>query len=52
MLLFKAFESKSYPDAGGCHARCRPAHQEQFGVQCLAQGHFDMQTMGVKPAIF
>ena len=20
-----------------------PAHQEQFGIQCLAQGHFDMQ---------
>ena len=21
----------------------QPAHQEQFGVQCLAQGYFDMQ---------
>ena len=29
----------SYTDGGGCHARCRPAHQEQFGVQYLAQGH-------------
>ena len=28
----------------GCHARCWPARQEQFGVQCLAQGHLDMQT--------
>ena len=21
----------------------QPAHQEQFGVQCLAQGYFDME---------
>ena len=26
----------------GCHARYQPAHQEQSGVRCLAQGHFDM----------
>ena len=26
--------------------------QEQFGVQYLAQGHFDMQTRGIKPATF
>ena len=30
------------------------AHQEQFGVQCLAQGHFDMQfssaRWGFEPA--
>ena len=36
----------SHTDGGGCHARCRPAHWEQFGVQYLAQGHFDMQTRG------
>ena len=33
----------SYTDGRGCHARCLPAHQEQFGVQYLAQGHFEMQ---------
>ena len=27
---------------------CQPAHQEQFGVQCLVKGHFDMQTRGIK----
>ena len=42
----------SYTDGSGCHTRCRPAHQEQFGVQCLAQGHFDMQVRGKKPASF
>ena len=31
----------SYTDGDGCHA-----HQEQFGVQYLAQGHFDMKTRG------
>ena len=41
-----------YTDGGGCHAGCRPAHQEQFGVQFLAQRHFDMQTRGIKPATF
>ena len=25
----------SYTDGGGCHARCRQAHHEQFGVQYL-----------------
>ena len=25
---------------------------EQFGVQYLAQGHFDMQTRGMEPATF
>ena len=28
------------------HARCWPDHREQFGVQYLAKGHFDMQTGG------
>ena len=27
-------------------------HQEQFGVQYLAQGHFDMQIRGIKPVTF
>ena len=35
-----------FTDGSGSHARCRPAHQEQFGVQCLAQGHFNKQTRG------
>ena len=34
----------SYTDGVGCHARCQPAHQEHFGVQYRAQGHFNMQT--------
>ena len=33
-------------------ARCRPAHQEEIGVQYLAQGQFDMQTRGIEPAPF
>ena len=28
----------------------RPAHWEQFGVQCLAQGHFDMWPAGARTA--
>ena len=28
------------------------AHQEQFGVQYLAQRHFDMQTRETEPAAF
>ena len=40
----------SYTDGGGCDAKCRPAHQEQFGVQYLAQGHFGMQARGLEPA--
>ena len=35
--------SHSHTDGRGCHARRQPAHQEQFGVQYLAQGHLDMQ---------
>ena len=32
-----------YTDGGsGCHAGCRPAHQEELGVQYLAQGHCHM----------
>ena len=31
-----------------CHVRCRPAHREQFGVQCLTQRYFDMQTRGIE----
>ena len=42
----------SYTDGGGCHARCRPAHQEQFGVQYLAHGHFNMKTRGIEPLTF
>ena len=47
-LLSKATYSNSYIhsyiDGGGCHARCPPAHQEQFGgsVSCLRTlGHAD-----------
>ena len=42
----------SYTDGSDCHARCRPAHQEQFGIEYLAHGYFDMQTRGVEPATF
>ena len=38
-LFSKVTYSKSYTDGVGCHAGCRPAHQEQFGVQYLAQEH-------------
>ena len=31
---------------------CRPADQEQFGVQYPAQEHFDMQTRRIEPATF
>ena len=34
------------------HARCPPAHQEQFGVQYLVQGYFNMQTRGIEPVTF
>ena len=30
----------------GCHARYQPARQEQSGVRCLAQGHFDTPRAG------
>ena len=43
---------RSYTDGGGCHARCQPARQEQFGVQYPAQGHFNVQTRGIEPATF
>ena len=36
----------TYSDGAGCHERCGPAHQAQFGV------HFDVQTRGIKPATF
>ena len=39
----------AYTDVGGCNAMCWPAHQEQFWVQYLAQGHFNMQTREIKP---
>ena len=49
-ILCKATYSNSYihsyTDGGGCHARCRPTHKEQFGVWYLAHGHFGMQTSG------
>ena len=35
------------PMAIGCHARHQPAHQEQLGVRCLAQGHFDTPRVGL-----
>ena len=31
----------TYTEGDGCYARCQPAHQEQFGVQYLAQRHAD-----------
>ena len=38
----------SYTDGGVNHARHLPAHQEQLGVQCLAQGHFDTDSGGAR----
>ena len=29
-----------------CHARYQVARQEQLGVRCLAQGHFDTPRAG------
>ena len=37
------------PTAIGCHARYQPARQEQLGVWCLAQGHFDTPS-GIETA--
>ena len=34
------------PTAIGSHARYQPTHQEQLGVRCLAQGHFDTPRVG------
>ena len=34
------------PTAIGCHARSQPARQEQLGVRCLAQGHFNTPRVG------
>ena len=55
MLLSKATYSNSYihsyTDGGGCHAKCWPAHQEQFGVKYFAQGHFDMQISGISEPV-
>ena len=31
----------THSHTNGCHARYQPACQEQLGVRCLAQGHFD-----------
>ena len=38
----------SHTDARGNHARHQPVHREQFGVQCLAQGHFDTDSGGTR----
>ena len=32
--------------------KMQPAHQEQFGIRYLAQGHLDMKTKGINPATF
>ena len=38
----------SYTDGRGNHARHQPAHQEQLGVQSLAQGLFDTNSGGAR----
>ena len=38
------------PTAIGCHARYRPARQEQSGVRRLARRHFDTPKDGIEPA--
>ena len=52
MLFTKATDSNSYIlhtlMVVTAMQRCQPHHQEQFEVQYLAQGHFDMQTRGIK----
>ena len=40
---FTHSRTHSYNDGRSCHARCRPAHQEQFQVQYLAQRYFNVQ---------
>ena len=50
-LLSKATYSKSYKHTMMAVAAMQGAdHQEQYGVQYLAQGHFNMQTRGIQPA--
>ena len=34
----------------GCHARYQPAHQEQLGSRCLAQGVPCHTQSGIEPA--
>ena len=34
------------PTVIGCHARYQTARQEQLGVRCLAQGHFNTPRVG------
>ena len=38
-ITFTHSHTHSYTDGGGNHEGHQPAHQEQLGVQCLAQGH-------------
>ena len=46
MLSFTHSHTIHTPTAIGCHARYQPARQEQLGVRCLAQGHFDTPRVG------
>ena len=51
-FLSKATYSNSYIHSSTDAVTAMQAHEEQFGVQSLAQGHFDMQTRGNEPATF
>ena len=44
MVVFNTFTPSlfhSHTDGGGNPSWHSPAHQEQVGVHCLVQGHFD-----------
>ena len=42
-VLLTNSHTHSYTDGRDRHARCQPAHQEQFGIQCLSKGQSDVQ---------
>ena len=52
LITFRAFSRCFCPKYFIHWWRWRPARQEQFCVQYLGQGHFDMQSRGIKPATF
>ena len=47
-ITFTHSHTHSYTNGRGNHARHQAAHQEQLGVQSLAQGLFDTNSGGAK----
>ena len=45
-LSFTHSHTHSHTNGDWLHARYQPARQEQLGVRCLAQGHFDTPRVG------